>query len=92
VSHPAQLSAGVVNAFHALPSGVRLALKPRIDALAEDPRPPGRASLKGVLKGLRKLRAGRYRVCYAVDDRARVVKVVEIGHRRDIYRRAARRR
>ena len=31
-------------------------------------------------------RRGTYRVIYRVDDVARVVTVVDIGHRRDIYR------
>jgi mRNA-degrading endonuclease RelE of RelBE toxin-antitoxin system len=31
-------------------------------------------------------RRGTYRVIYRVDEAARVVTVVDIGHRRDIYR------
>ena len=31
-------------------------------------------------------RRGTYRVIYRIDDKARVVTVVDIGHRRDIYR------
>jgi mRNA-degrading endonuclease RelE of RelBE toxin-antitoxin system len=31
-------------------------------------------------------RRGTYRVIYRIDDEARVVTVVDIGHRRDIYR------
>ena len=31
-------------------------------------------------------RRGTYRVIYRVDEAARVVPVVDIGHRRDIYR------
>jgi len=31
-------------------------------------------------------RRGTYRVIYRVDEDARVVTVVDIGHRRDIYR------
>lgn len=31
-------------------------------------------------------RRGTYRVIYRIDDEAPVVTVVEIGHRRDIYR------
>jgi mRNA-degrading endonuclease RelE of RelBE toxin-antitoxin system len=29
---------------------------------------------------------GTYRVIYRIDDDARVVTVVDIGHRRDVYR------
>lgn len=31
-------------------------------------------------------RRGTYRVIYRIDDQARAVTVVDIGHRRDIYR------
>jgi len=31
-------------------------------------------------------RRGTYRVIYRIDDASRVVTVVDIGHRRDIYR------
>jgi mRNA-degrading endonuclease RelE of RelBE toxin-antitoxin system len=31
-------------------------------------------------------RRGTYRVIYRIDDKARVVTVVDIAHRRDIYR------
>jgi mRNA interferase RelE/StbE len=31
-------------------------------------------------------RRGTYRVIYRIDDKARVVTVVDIGHRRDVYR------
>jgi mRNA-degrading endonuclease RelE of RelBE toxin-antitoxin system len=31
-------------------------------------------------------RRGTYRVIYRIDDKAHVVTVVDIGHRRDIYR------
>lgn len=31
-------------------------------------------------------RRGTYRVIYRIDDAARIVTVVDIGHRRDVYR------
>lgn len=31
-------------------------------------------------------RRGTYRIIYRIDERARVVTVVDIGHRRDVYR------
>jgi mRNA interferase RelE/StbE len=31
-------------------------------------------------------RRGTYRVIYRIDDKAHVVTVVDVGHRRDIYR------
>jgi mRNA interferase RelE/StbE len=56
-----------------------------IDALADDPRPPGVRALTGHRPYLR-VRSGDYRVIYVVDDEIRQVRVVVIGHRRDVYR------
>ncbi len=55
-----------------------------LDALESDPRPPG---VKKLLKqeGYR-IRKGKYRVLFTVDDAARLVRVYRIGHRRDVYR------
>ncbi|MGH8605759.1 MAG: type II toxin-antitoxin system RelE family toxin [Gammaproteobacteria bacterium] len=33
-----------------------------------------------------RVRQGNYRVVYAVDDAARVVEAVKVGHRREVYR------
>jgi mRNA interferase RelE/StbE len=31
-------------------------------------------------------RTGDYRIIYAIDDRARVITVAAVGHRREVYR------
>jgi mRNA interferase RelE/StbE len=64
---------------------VRKAVAQVIDSLAADPRPPGCVPLTGHRPYLR-IRSGDYRVIYTVDDRARVVTVAAVGHRRGIYR------
>ncbi|MGH9746097.1 MAG: type II toxin-antitoxin system RelE family toxin [Candidatus Acidiferrales bacterium] len=59
-------------------------LKAAIAALAEDPRPVNCRKLKG--REAWRIRVGSYRVLYEIDDTTRVVTVVGIGHRRDVYR------
>lgn len=56
----------------------------RIEALAEDPRPPGCRKLRGT-KNLWRIRVGDYRVIYAVSDRERAVDVRVVRHRREAY-------
>ncbi len=68
-----------------LDPSVRKAIAQLIDGLAADPRPPGVAPLTGHRPYLR-VRSGDYRVIYSVDDRARMVTVAAVGHRREIYR------
>ena len=57
----------------------------RIEALAVQPRPVGCEKLAGYEDRYR-IRQGSYRVVYSVDDRSRVVEVVSVGHRREVYR------
>ena len=42
--------------------------------------------LKGQFTGLRRIRVGRYRVIYEVQDAVLLVLVLRVGHRRDVYR------
>ena len=64
---------------------VRARVQHRIDALANDPRPPNAEPLKGDLKGLWRLRVGEYRVIYEIDDKQHVVTVGAIGPRGAVY-------
>jgi len=70
--------------LRALPDEMRTRVASEIDALSTDPRPYGAEKLSGTL--LWRIRIGDYRVVYAVDDAERVVTVVRIGHRREVYR------
>jgi mRNA interferase RelE/StbE len=56
----------------------------RIDRLADDPRPLGDAPIAGQ-PGYFRVRVGYYRIVYGVDDGARRVTIVIVGHRDDIY-------
>lgn len=57
----------------------------RIAALSGEPRPSGCEKLAGTASRYR-VRQGDYRVVYTIDDAARVVEVVKVGHRREVYR------
>jgi mRNA interferase RelE/StbE len=63
----------------------RQRLVTRIAALESDPRPPGCEKLAGA-KGRYRIRQGQFRIVYAVNDAARTVEVVKVGHRREVYR------
>lgn len=56
----------------------------RIRALGTNPRPAGAEKLTGAEQY--RVRQGVYRILYEVDDKRRVVTIVKIGHRREVYR------
>lgn len=79
-----QIRPSAVKELESLPGQHRHRVIARIQLLAEDCRPPECQKLTG---GDRyRIRQGAFRVLYEVDDGARTVTVVKIGHRRDVYR------
>ena len=63
---------------------LRRNLAEHIQALADNPRPLGCKKLTG--GDQYRIRRGAYRVVYSIEDERRIVLVVKIGHRKDIYR------
>jgi mRNA interferase RelE/StbE len=55
-----------------------------ISKLAEDPRPSGSEKISGQDKY--RVRQGRYRILYTIEDQDLLVQVVKVGHRKDVYR------
>ena len=69
--------------FDAIPKRDLKRILNRISALAEDPRPSGCEKLTGQERY--RLRHGRYRIVYSIQDDELAVWVVKVGHRRNIY-------
>ena len=67
-----------------LPSGEYERPRNAIQNLAQEPRPRGCLRLTG-RDGWR-LRVGVYRVVYDIDDAQADIVVLDVGHRRDVYR------
>jgi len=55
-----------------------------IDALSGNPRPPGCRKLAA--QEAWRIRVGDYRIVYEIHDQVLLVIVVDVGHRREIYR------
>ena len=53
--------------------------------LADDPRPPRCTRLRGRTDW--RIRVEVYRIVYGIDDERRVVEILHVAHRREVYRR-----
>lgn len=73
-----------VKQLEKLPAEIYPRVKEALQGLAVEPRPAGCLKLRG-REGWR-LRIGKYRIVYDIEDGARRVIVLDIGHRREIYR------
>ncbi len=62
----------------------RQAIVRRIEDLAGDPRGMGCEKLAGREDRYR-VRQGRYRIVYSIEDDVLTVVVVKVGHRKDVY-------
>ena len=56
----------------------------RIESLADNPRLPGALKLSG--RERYRIRQGRYRILYMIEDAVLVVYVIKIGDRKNVYR------
>ena len=56
----------------------------RIARLAQNPRPAGHEKLTGQERY--RVRQGRYRIVYSIQDEVLAVWIVRVGHRKDVYR------
>ena len=75
----------VLNEIHSISrKGDRERVIERIESLAEDPRPPGCTKLSG--RDAYRVRQGVYRILYTIADDVLLVEVVEVGHRKGVYR------
>ncbi len=69
-----------------LPKADRAQVDKHIAALASHPRQPGAIPLQGGGKGLWRVRVGDWRIIYEIRDDRLIVLVVNVAHRRDVYR------
>lgn len=56
----------------------------RIKKLGDNPRPAGCEKLTSM--ELYRVRPGKYRIVYSIQDNELTVWVIKIGHRKDVYR------
>ncbi len=56
----------------------------RIPKLAQNPRSESHEKLTGQERY--RIRQGRYRIVYSIQDEALTVWVVKVGHRKEVYR------
>jgi mRNA interferase RelE/StbE len=68
-----------------MPRDILRRIDAAIIALARNPRPPGAKKLRAQDDRYR-IRVGDYRVIYEVDDAQLLILIVDVGHRKDVYR------
>ena len=83
MSYSIRIKRSAVRELRRIPERDRGRIARAIDRLAEQPL--AGTTLKGELRGLRRVRVGRYRVVYEILEGELVVLVVRVAHRREAY-------
>jgi mRNA interferase RelE/StbE len=85
VAYTIQFKPLALRQLERLPREAQKRLSTKIEALREDPFPPGSKKMAAIPDTWR-IRAGDYRVVYQVHRGALIVLVLTVGHRKDVYR------
>jgi mRNA interferase RelE/StbE len=84
VSYQVIFSRGALKQLSKLPLDIQERIQIKIDELAIEPRPNGVKKLED--DDLYRIRVGKYRVIYQIEDNILLVNIVKIKHRREAYR------
>jgi mRNA interferase RelE/StbE len=84
MSYKVVILRSAVKQLEILPAKDYRSVKSKILALGENPHPHDCKKLKG-RDGFR-IRQGNYRIIYDIQDDILTVRVIRIGHRKDVYR------
>jgi len=84
VHYSVQIKKSALKEIKSLPKVERIRVIDAIDRLVDNPH-IGK-TLKGELSGLRRVRAGNYRVVYEINENQLIILVLRAAHRKEIYR------
>ncbi|MBA5867138.1 MAG: cytotoxin [Nitrospira sp. CR1.3] len=73
----------LTDVIRSLHPDLKRAIKSAVRAISADPE-CGEPLLRE-LKGLWKYRVRRFRIVYSIDRKARIIRIMAVGHRRSIY-------
>jgi mRNA interferase RelE/StbE len=80
-----KIEKSALKALKKIPRNYVTAIWEEIVELENNPRPDGCKKLKGNFN-LYRIRSGKYRIIYEIQDKVLTVLVVRIGDRKDVYR------
>lgn len=86
MSYRVTLAPAAARQLRKLDPQIRRRLQAALELLAVEPRPPAATQLVGGA-GEWRVRTGDYRIIYEINDDELLVLVLQVGHRREVYRR-----
>lgn len=85
MNYSIELSRKAVKALQSIPKSEQKKIQSKIDKLRKNPLPVGNQKLAG-MENLFRIRSGDYRIIYQIKKNKLLILVLNIGHRKEIYR------
>ena len=79
-----EIKNSAIKELNKLPKNILLKVLEKIDSLADNPRPVNSVKLTG--QDRYRIRQGRYRILYSINDDILLVYVVKIAHQKSVYK------
>ena len=83
MKHTVEITSSAQRRFKKLPESIQEHLITKSSSLEVIPRPSGKKKLQ-IFDDYR-IRIGDRRVVYSINDKTKLVKILDLGHRKDIY-------
>ncbi len=84
VKYKIEIKQSAIKELNNLPKNVLSKIVDKIHFLADNPRPIDCIKLRG--KEQYRIRQGKYRILYSIQNEVLVVFIVKIAHRKDMYK------
>ncbi len=85
MSYRVEVKRSAAKALKKIPKADRKRIIDKIDGLIDNPPNPDTTKMKGN-NPFHKVRTGDYRIIYEIQESILVILIVNVGHRKDIYR------
>ena len=76
---------GALKELQKLPKDIQTNVLEHILLLVDEPRPNGCKKLIGE-ENIWRVRVGKYRIVYSIEDGILLIEIIRIAHRKDVYR------
>jgi len=83
-SYSIRFKSSVKKDLRSIPKQDVLRILTALKSLTEDPRPSNSKPLTG--RDAWRLRVGKYRAIYTINDKEIVIEIIKIAHRKNVYR------
>ncbi|MBJ7450308.1 MAG: type II toxin-antitoxin system RelE/ParE family toxin [Parachlamydiales bacterium] len=84
--YPIKYTFDIVKELKQIPKQQQAVILKKVTLLAENPRPVQAIKLQPKSEELYRIRIGNYRVVYQILDKCLIVTIIQIDHRKQIYK------